>query len=99
MTGTVTRARCAGLVVLNAHRVTEHSGEGFAARLYRQSNREGFIRAFSEDARQFASSATSVDKVMKALLVPSVFLWPRFQETVQQSLAEVEVRGRAMTYV
>lgn len=83
---------CAGLVIVNAHRASEHSGEAFAARLFRQTNKEGFIRAFSEDARQFCTGSSAVDKVMKALLLPHVFLWPRFQETVQQSLAEVEVR-------
>ncbi len=43
----------AGIIVLNAHRVTDTCGEGFAARLYRAGNRSGFVRAFSDDPVQF----------------------------------------------
>lgn len=34
----------AGMIVVNAHRVTETSGEGFAVRLYRAANKTGFLR-------------------------------------------------------
>ncbi len=58
-----------GLIILNAHRVTDNSGEGFAVRLYRQgtgqglelsqggstSNNKGFVRAFSDNPNAFAA--------------------------------------------
>lgn len=53
---------------MNAHRVTDNSGEGFAVRLYRQGsglnssaaaggggNVGGFVRAFSDNPNAFAS--------------------------------------------
>ena len=40
----------AGLVIMNAHRVQDTSGEGFAARLFRSANQQGFIRGFSDHA-------------------------------------------------
>ena len=42
-----------GIVVLNAHRVSDTSGDGFAVRLYRAANRNGFVRAFSDQPPSF----------------------------------------------
>ena len=50
----------AGMVILNAQRVTEASGEAFAVRLYRMANRNGFIRAFSDQPTSFASGFNKV---------------------------------------
>lgn len=50
----------AGMVVLNAQRVTEASGEAFAVRLYRMANKNGFIRAFSDQPTSFASGFNKV---------------------------------------
>eukprot|EP00803_Ostreobium_quekettii_P007976 evm.model.scf_384EXC.7 EVM.evm.TU.scf_384EXC.7 scf_384EXC:87735-88274(+) len=38
----------AGMAVLNAHRVRDTSGEGFAVRLLRAGGGEGFVRGFSD---------------------------------------------------
>lgn len=38
----------AGILVLNAHRVTDTSGEAFAVRLFRSGNQQGFVRAVSD---------------------------------------------------
>ena len=53
----------AGVVVLNAHRVTDTSGEGFAVRLFRAANSNGFVRAFSDQPVSFLGFS-------KVLLVP-----------------------------
>lgn len=50
----------AGMVILNAQRVTEASGEAFAVRLYRMANKNGFIRAFSDQPTSFASGFNKV---------------------------------------
>ena len=42
------------MIVVNAHRVTATSGEGFAVRLYRAGNRSGFLRAFSDQPSAFS---------------------------------------------
>jgi len=139
----------AGVVVLNAHRVTDTSGDGFAVRLFRAANAAGFVRAFSDAPTSFAGfnkvntsletlqalwSAVvilangrgtwalpeavllgslggslsrakildsdqeaehwsglrllQVEKVMKALYVRKLFLWPRFQATVKEALED-----------
>lgn len=43
----------AGMVILNAHRVTDTSGEAFAVRLYRAGNTSGFVRAVSDSPLAF----------------------------------------------
>ena len=45
----------AGIILMNAHRVTDSSQDGFAVRLFRETNREGFIRAFSDQPTSFIS--------------------------------------------
>jgi DNA excision repair protein ERCC-4 len=42
------------VIVANAHRVSDESGEGFAIRLYRQGNSSGWLRAFSDVPTSFA---------------------------------------------
>jgi hypothetical protein len=117
----------AGMLVVNAHRVTETSGEGFAVRLLRASNPAGFVRAFSDQPTSFGGfnkvstgsagcslphacnvnrsskiryrrvasgfvgrcdSLVQTEKVMKALYVRKLFLWPRFQMSVKEALEE-----------
>ena len=41
-------AQIAGILVLNAHRASDASGEGFAVRLFRGANRSGFVRALTD---------------------------------------------------
>lgn len=50
----------AGMVIMNAHRVTDASGEAFAVRLFRMANKRGFIRAFSDQPTGFASGFNKV---------------------------------------
>ena len=50
----------AGMIIMNAHRVTDASGEAFAVRLYRMANKSGFVRAFSDQPTGFASGFNKV---------------------------------------
>ena len=50
----------AGMLILNAHNVSDTSGEGFAVRLFRKGNRRGFIRALSDQPSFFASGFAKV---------------------------------------
>ena len=50
----------AGMVIMNAHRVTDSSGEAFAVRLFRMANKHGFIRAFSDQPTGFSSGFNKV---------------------------------------
>jgi DNA excision repair protein ERCC-4 len=82
----------AGLLVMNAHRATDQSGEGFAVRLLRGENRNGFVRGLSDDPGLAGSGLSSLERTMRALHVKEVYLWPRFQSTVQHDLCAVDVR-------
>jgi DNA excision repair protein ERCC-4 len=82
----------AGFIVLNAHRATDDSGEGFSVRLLRAKTKTAFVRGLTEDAGQLAVGLSTMERSMRALLVSRVFIWPRFQETVQKDLGQVDVR-------
>lgn len=45
---------------MNAHRVTDSSQDGFAVRLFRESNRDGFVRAFSDQPISFTTGFAKV---------------------------------------
>jgi len=86
--GIVPADKVLGIVVNDAHRVSETSPEAFVLRLYRRSNREGFIKAFTEDAEAMTRGFHNAEKVMRSLFVKRLFLWPRFHEVVQDVLDE-----------
>lgn len=75
-----------GIIVLRAHKIIESCQEAFALRLYRQRNKTGFIKAFSNSVEAFTYGYGHVEKVMRNLFVTDLYLWPRFQATIQQCL-------------
>ncbi|XP_037298166.1 DNA repair endonuclease XPF isoform X2 [Manduca sexta] len=75
-----------GIIVLRAHTVLESCQEAFALRLYRQNNKTGFIKAFSNSPISFTFGYHQVEKVMRALFVTELFLWPRFHGTIIKNL-------------
>jgi len=76
-----------GIIVYRAHRIIHSCQESFILRLYRQKNKQGFIKAFSASPVSFAVGFCQVERVMKNLFVRNLHLWPRFQKTVSSSLA------------
>lgn len=76
----------AGLLILNAHRVTDASGEAFAARLFRGAAPGGAVRALSDRPLALAADFGRADKVLKALFVRALHLWPRFQAQARADL-------------
>jgi DNA excision repair protein ERCC-4 len=52
----------AGMLILNAHNVSDTSGEGFAVRLFRKGNQRGFVRALSDQPSFFASGFAKVQR-------------------------------------
>jgi hypothetical protein len=75
-----------GMVVLNAHRVSLTSSEAFILRLFRLQNRAGFIKAFSDNPEALSHGFNGVERVMKALWVRKLYLWPRFHKVLQDAL-------------
>ena len=59
----------AGIILMNAHRVTDASQDGFAVRLFRETNRTGFVRAFSDQPNSFASGFAKVMPALRSLQI------------------------------
>jgi DNA excision repair protein ERCC-4 len=57
---------------------------------------QGFLRAFSDNPNAFASGFNRTEKVMKALRVRRLLLFPRFHQTVKDSL---EARAPEVLYL
>lgn len=75
-----------GILVYRAHTIIESCQEAFILRLYRQKNKTGFIKAFTDKATSFSSGFCKVERVMRNLFVKKLFLWPRFQASVNSTL-------------
>jgi DNA excision repair protein ERCC-4 len=75
-----------GLVVLHADRVIATSLEAFILRIYRQRNKVGFLKAFSDNPEPFTTGFAPLSTMMRNLFLRNVSLWPRFQVVVAQAL-------------
>ncbi|KAL2713079.1 DNA repair endonuclease XPF isoform X1 [Vespula squamosa] len=79
-----------GILVYKAHNILRSYQEAFAVRLYRQTNKTGFIKAFSNSALSFTFGFSNVERVMKTLFVKKLYLWPRFHTIVNNSLSKLK---------
>ncbi|XP_015186628.1 PREDICTED: DNA repair endonuclease XPF isoform X1 [Polistes dominula] len=77
-----------GILVYRAHNILRSYQEAFAVRLYRQINKTGFIKAFSNSALSFTFGFSNVERVMKTLFIKRLYLWPRFHTIVNNSLSK-----------
>uniref|UniRef100_A0A3B3D8G6 DNA repair endonuclease XPF n=1 Tax=Oryzias melastigma TaxID=30732 RepID=A0A3B3D8G6_ORYME len=75
-----------GILVYRAHKIIESCQEAFILRLFRQKNKTGFIKAFTDKATAFSTGFCQVERVMRNLFVKKLFLWPRFQASVNTVL-------------
>ncbi|KAL2402504.1 DNA repair protein rad16 [Exophiala dermatitidis] len=75
-----------GLVVLHAERVVATSIEAFVVRIFREHNKIGFLKAFSDAPEPLASSYAPLASLMRTLFLRKPSLWPRFHVSVAQSL-------------
>ncbi|KAH8684560.1 DNA repair endonuclease XPF [Tricladium varicosporioides] len=75
-----------GLVVLHADKIVATSLEAFILRIYRQKNKVGFLKAFSDSPEPFATGFSPLSTMMRNLFLRNVTLWPRFQVNVAASL-------------
>ncbi|KAH0631860.1 hypothetical protein JD844_019743 [Phrynosoma platyrhinos] len=77
-----------GILVYKAHRIIESCQEAFILRLYRQKNKQGFIKAFTDNAVAFNTGFCRVERVMRNLFVRKLYLWPRFHVVVHSFLEQ-----------
>ena len=75
-----------GLVVLHAERIVATSVEAFIVRIFRQFNKIGFLKAFSDSPEPFVSGFAPLANMMRNLFLRKPSLWPRFHVTVAESL-------------
>ncbi|KAI0216570.1 DNA repair protein RAD16 [Massospora cicadina] len=75
-----------GFLVADAHQVSPHSTEAFILRIFRQQNRSGFIKAFSDRPDLFVAGFAPLERTLKLLYLRNAYLWPRFQVDVAKSL-------------
>jgi DNA excision repair protein ERCC-4 len=75
-----------GIVVLHADKVVATSLEAFILRIYRQKNKVGFLKAFSDNPDPFTAGFSPLATMMRNLFLRKASLWPRFHVTVAQSL-------------
>ncbi len=75
-----------GLVVLHAERVIATSIEAFIVRSFRQHNKIGFLKAFSDSPEPLTSSYAPLAGMMRNLFLRKPSLWPRFHVSIAQSL-------------
>ena len=84
LTGKIPADLISGLFVVGAERVSPTTSEAFVLRLFRYTNQQGFIRAFSEHPEALQSGA---DSLMKAMWLTKLQLWPRFERSIVASLS------------
>ncbi|KAI0978475.1 hypothetical protein GJ496_001474 [Pomphorhynchus laevis] len=75
-----------GILVHNAQHICECNQERFVLRMYRERNKTGFIKAFSDDPVSFTHGFCKVQAIMRSLFVRQLFLWPRFHSLVHETL-------------
>lgn len=81
-----------GVVVLHAEKVIATSLEAFILRIYRQKNKNGFLKAFSDSPEPFTTGFAPLANMMKNLFLQKPALYPRYHVAVANSL---EGRKRA----
>ncbi|MBE3112537.1 MAG: hypothetical protein IMZ46_18845, partial [Acidobacteria bacterium] len=86
LTALVAPESITGLVVLHADKVAATSLEAFILRVYRQKNKAGFLKAFSDNPDPFVTGFNPLATMMRNLFLRKASLWPRFHVTVAQSL-------------
>ncbi|KAJ4263964.1 DNA repair protein RAD16 [Fusarium torreyae] len=86
LTGLLNPESITGLVLLHADRVIATSLEAFILRVYRQKNKAGFLKAFSDNPDPFTTGFSPLATMMRNLFLRKASLWPRFHVTVAQSL-------------
>ncbi|TPX13897.1 uncharacterized protein E0L32_005597 [Thyridium curvatum] len=75
-----------GIVVLHADRIIATSLEAFILRIYRQKNKVGFLKAFSDNPDPFTTGFNPLATMMRNLFLRKASLWPRFHISVAKSL-------------
>ncbi|GAO47774.1 hypothetical protein G7K_1972-t1 [Saitoella complicata NRRL Y-17804] len=86
LTGLLDPEKVTGLVVIRSERVVTTSIEAFILRIFRQKNKDGFIKAFSDNPEPFTTGFAPLTNMMRNLFLRRAYLYPRFHIAVAESL-------------
>jgi DNA excision repair protein ERCC-4 len=86
LSGLLDGSKITGMIVLHAEKVGATTVEAFIIREYRQKNRDGFLKAFSDTPEAFVSGFAPLANTMRNLFLRKPSLYPRFQVDVTSSL-------------
>ncbi|KAL9084462.1 MAG: hypothetical protein Q9159_005224 [Coniocarpon cinnabarinum] len=86
LSGLLDPASVTGVIVMHADRVIATSTEAFILRIYRQKNKTGFLKAFSDIPEPFTTGFAPLANMMRNMFLRRPALWPRFHVTVAKSL-------------
>jgi DNA excision repair protein ERCC-4 len=88
LTGTINSNDVDGMLIGHAEQVTGDSTEAFIVRIYTTQRRRDrcFIKAFSDSPERLVTGFANIDKILKALQIRNMYLYPRFHEAVQDEL-------------
>jgi DNA excision repair protein ERCC-4 len=86
LSGVLDPASVTGMIVLHAERVVATSIDAFILRIYRQYNKDGFLKAFSDDPERFTSGFAPLATMLRNHFLRKPSLYPRFQVDVVKSL-------------
>ncbi|XP_057775583.1 DNA repair endonuclease UVH1 isoform X2 [Salvia miltiorrhiza] len=93
-----------GILLLNAHSLSDTSTEAFIVRILRSSNSSLYVRAFSDCPQAMISGFAKAERILKCLFLRKLHLWPRFQVYVSQHLERdppevIDIRVPMSTYM
>ncbi|KAI0125230.1 MUS38-like protein [Xylariales sp. AK1849] len=75
-----------GVIVLHAEKIVATSLEAFILRIYRQKNKVGFLKAFSDNPDPFTMGFSPLSTMMRNMFLRKASLWPRFHVSVASAL-------------
>ncbi|PNS14061.1 DNA repair protein rad16 [Sphaceloma murrayae] len=86
LSGVLDPAVVTGLVLLHAERIVATATEAFIVRAYRQKNKTGFLKAFSDAPEPLTTGFSPLSTTLRNLFLRKPSLYPRFHVTVAKSL-------------
>ncbi|KAF8999609.1 hypothetical protein BDQ17DRAFT_1499549 [Cyathus striatus] len=75
-----------GLMILHAEKITPLVLESFIVRLYREKNKDGFVKAFTDQPEHITSGMSPLKNILKELQIRKVHIYPRFHVEIKESL-------------
>lgn len=80
-----------GVMLQDAHRVSEYGMEAFCLYLLRKQNQSAFIKAFSDNPESLIRGFAKAEKILKTLRISNLFLYPRFHVEINSELSHSNI--------